>query len=236
MLLILGSFNIAKHIHIKWLSSRCSLIATNAAVKTILILIVLIMAPAPKLFSGNFTQACLAILLGLIFGYVIINIEIYLTRIVNRQRIIRKNLFEYNDYNFLRNATCHKVMSLSTTKLIHAKGFKKVRKNINLSIMKDLLDYSLLAVITVAITEEILFRGFAFTIAKLFTSYTVLVISMSIITFSLSHLSNSWREFVGKISLSLLTSFGYLITNSLATAIIAHVTFNIFAYLHSRRI
>ncbi len=238
-MLSLGSFNIARHIHIRWLKNTLSFVATNALVKSAIGLFGLAIIPFSALFAMNVWSEIASISLGIIFGFASIFIEVIMVRHVNRKNLLLKNakLIQQKN-NGMVNTTMSTKLSLSSSPSIAAKGIKDIRNNYTqYADAPDFLNYSLFAVMTVAIAEEFLFRGYLTVIAHWMQPMvvTVVIILVSLSAFAFSHVSSSWREFIYKLPLSLFTTMSFIMTGSLMGAIITHLFLNIYAYVAIRK-
>ncbi len=239
-MLSLGSFNIARHIHIRWLKNTLSFVATNAVVKCSIVALGFTIIPVIFLFPINIYMEIVSIILGMLFGCATIFIEVMMVRKANRKKLDNKNSKQIKqDSNNSKILTINKALSLSSTSAINAKGIIDIRKNYaQHADNPDFLNYSLLAVIAVAIAEEFLFRGYLISIAYCLHSsiITVVIILLSVFAFAYSHVSNSWRECIYKLPLSLFTTINFIITGSLLGAIVNHVILNGYAYIIVKKV
>lgn len=240
MVLTIGSFTIARHLHTRWFQSRLSFIGTNALIKSMVVFFGMLIIPIQLLFVNNLFKEAIGLLVGTICGYLVVWAEFRIIRKINRRNLFNKNFQEkISENNILRNAEVTKKFSLTSPGVTEAKGLIHIRQGYNKYVeAPDFTQYSPKAVIIVAIAEEFLFRGYIVFVAKALPSVwlTILVILAGILLFALSHLSNSWDEFKSKLPLSLLTMLGYLITGTLITPIVTHVILNIYAYLELQKI
>jgi len=232
--LSLGSFTIARHIHIRWLSQKMSFIASNALVKTVIMIFGLLIIPIDTIFLFDIYHEISGLLIGLVLGVVTVLTEVSMIRNVNRKNLIRKNIkTKVDDSNFLRNSVVVKKMSLTSNKTLSAKGLTHVRQGYSqYAGDPDLVNYSIIAVIIVAIAEEFLFRGYMVSIARLSPSkfITIGIITCSIILFAASHIYSSWNDFKFKLPLSIFTTVGFIVSGTLLSAIATHLILNIYAY------
>src|SRR5262249_9157741 len=146
-----------------------------------------------------------------------------------------QNITHHDDV--FRKAIVTKTLSLATAKPIKTMGLTHIRQGHNqYAEVPDFTDYSIAAVIIVAVVEEFLFRGFMITIALSLTnrSAMVLVILATLLLFAFSHVSSSLNEFKCKLPLSIFTTIGFIVTGTLLSAIITHVILNIYAYLQTK--
>jgi len=233
MVLSLGSFTIARHLHIRWLKHYFSFVGSNAIVKSVFVLLGFFIVNVGNLFLGNGYSEFFGILIGIFFGFITIFLETRMIRKVNRKKLMNKvRQVNEAENHAIRNAVVTKKMSLST-RSIAAKGLMNVRQGYSQYAGKpDFLNYSLMSVIIVAIAEEFLFRGYLISIAELMHSkiMIVAVILLSTVLFACSHMANAWSEFKGKLPLSILTMTGFLCTGTLVSAIVTHITLNVYAY------
>ena len=242
MLLItlsLGSFPIARHIHIRWLKKYFTFIGSNAVVKGVIALLGLCIVNLTDYFSWNIYRESNGLLVGLVFGFLVIFFEMKIIRKVNRQRLVNKNAKLIRDEGYVvRSALIKNRISLSSVKSIQAKGLVNVRQGYGqYAIEPDFLNYSLMAVIVVAIAEEFLFRGYVVFVAQLMNREILafILVFFSMVLFACSHMANSWTEFICKLPLSILTMLGFLLTGTLIAAIVTHITLNIFAYMSLKK-
>ena len=233
IMLSLGSFVIARHVHIRWLKTKFSLIASNAIVKTVIVMFGLLIIPGKDLFLSTLTRTIIDLVCGVLLGLVCVVLEVYLIRKRNRHKIINKIANKYKtDYSLLRNSVPQSKMSLSTKKEISAQGLSQLRKSYSQYAHEpDFIHYSLIAVILVAIAEEIIFRGYIISAAQWVNGYSSVLIGLSVICFVASHISQSWFEGLAKLPLAIVATAGFIMTADLSLAIAAHVTFNIYAFL-----
>lgn len=242
MLLItlsLGSFPIARHVHIRWLKTYFSFVGSNAVVKGMIALLGLFIVSLTDFFTWNIYRESGGIFIGIVLGFFTVFLEMKIIRKVNRKRLINKNdKLARDEGHVVRNAVITNKISLSSTKSIEAKGLTHVRQGYGQYASEpDFLNYSLMAVIVVAVAEEFLFRGYIISVAELMHSEFMMFIFVffSAILFACSHMANSWNEFVCKLPLSIFTTIGFLLTGTLLTAIVTHITLNIYAYFSLRK-
>lgn len=231
--LILGSFYIARHLHLRWLSSYLSFVASNALVKSVITLSGLLIIPMNTLFQYDLYHESIGIAVGVILGCLTTHIETRLLRQLNRDAIHQKTRQSDNmDHARLRNAKIQKKLSLSTGKS-SAKGLQTIRQRHNqFSQSLDFTQYSLSAVILVAVAEECLFRGYWHTLSGLFThtSMTIIFLITGTFAFAFSHVSTHWTECTNKLPLSCLSMISMILTGTLSSAIIMHVIVNLHAW------
>jgi len=238
IVLSFGSFNIARHIHIRWLKKYFSFMGSNAIVKSIIVLLGFSILDVDNLFVWSAFYEFFGLLVGIFLGWITIFLETRMIRMVNRKKLMAQNRQVNQGENFLRNAIVTSKISLFTPKKIRAKGLKHVRQEYSQYAREpSFLNYSLLSVIIVAVSEEFLFRGYAISIAELMHSKIMacILILLSIILFAFSHMANSWIEFKSKLPLSILTMIGFLFTGTLLSAITTHVMLNIYAYFQLKK-
>jgi hypothetical protein len=239
-LLSLGSFNIARHIHLRWLKNKFSFVGSNAVVKVSIALLGLIIIPLTSLFSPDVYREIYSLILGVFFGFLTIFLEVSMVRKLNRKKLVYKNnRTPQQDSTSMRNVIINQKMALSSSQQISAKGISDIRKSYTHYIENPhFVNYSLFAVLIVAISEEFLFRGYLIIIANSINSYLMAagIILLSLFAFSFSHLSTSWREFTCKLPLSLFTTAIFIATGSLIGAIVIHLLLNTYAYLNTKNI
>lgn len=242
MLLItlsLGSFPIARHVHIRWLKNYFSFVGSNAVVKSSIVILGLFTVNLSHLFAWNIYRELSGLFIGVIFGLITLFVEMKVIRMINRKRLINKTYKQdISESRAIRNAIITKKTSLFSTKSMQAKGLTQVRQGYGqYTAEPDFLNYSLLSVIIVAIAEEFLFRGYIISITELMPNEIIFIlVFLSTILFACSHMANSWIEFVCKLPLSLLTLVGFILTGTLLTAIFTHITLNICAYLQLKKL
>lgn len=238
-MLSLGSFTIARHVHIRWLKTKFSFIGSNAVVKMAIALMGLFIIPVSDLFSLNVSHEICGILAGLAMGFMTVFLEIQMIRKVNRKSLVKKNYqYRTNEDNHLRNAIFTKKMTLASAKTITAKGLTHIRQSYSQYANEpNFLNYSLMSVITVGIAEEFLFRGYLISIAELMQNRIemIAIIFCSLILFAFSHVSHSWNEFKCKLPLSIFTTADFIVTGTLLSSIATHLTLNIYAYLQLKK-
>lgn len=234
-MLSLGSFNIARHIHIRWLKNSFSFVGANAVVKGSIALIGLAIIPLSDLFSSSIYHEMYSVVVGIIFGFITIFTEIKIVRRVNRKNLVEKKYKPVaQDNHEIRNAVVNTRMSLSSPKMISAKGISDIRKGYGqYAGSLDFLNYSLVAVMIVAVAEEFLFRGYLIAIAYWINQpvMSAAIIFFSMFAFSFSHMATSWSEFTCKLPLSILTTIGFIATGSLVASVITHLFLNVYAYI-----
>lgn len=240
IMLSLGSFTIARHIHIRWLKDKFSFVGSNAIVKSAIAFLGLLIIPWQDFFPQNVSKLIFVLLIGIILGFITIYCETKMIRKINRKKITEKS-YSHNQSGdgYLRNSTVTTKMSLSSKKNISAKGLSHIRKSYSQYAEEpDFLNYSLLAVIVVAIAEEFLFRGYIVSIAEIMKNQIIgiSIILCEIALFAVSHISSSWKEFQNKLTLSCLATLGIVMTGNLITSIATHVTLNIYAFMQLRKI
>lgn len=238
-MLSLGSFNIARHIHVRWLQNKFSFIASNALVKGMIALFGLLIISLKDLFILSIDRECISIFLGIGFGVLVIFLENKLIRQINRKNVVTKNgRKSMQNESRVTNSKINQTLTLSSSSSIAAKGIADIRKSyVQYADNPDFSNYSLLAVISVAVAEEFLFRGYLMAIAYRMSSYwfSIVIIFVSLLAFAFSHVSTSWNEFLRKLPLSTFTTASYLITGSLIGPIITHLLLNVYAYFQARK-
>lgn len=230
--LSLGSFNIARHIYIRWLKGKSTFFAVNAMVKAIIVILGLLLIPVNILFSSNIENEVDSAMLGILFAVMTILAELKLLKYINRKKISNHTLLPKD--NLINNVKINIRMTLSSDKTIHAKGIQNIRKNYSkYADIPQFVNYSLLSTSIVAIAEEFLFRGYPVIIASTTGNnlVTLMTIILSTLIFLFSHVSTFWYEFLYKLPLAITTMTVFLTTNSLLGAIIIHLSLNIYAYI-----
>lgn len=239
-ILSLGSFSIAGHIHIRWLKSTFSFIGSNAAVKSALAIIGLMIIPLSELFQKNIFYELVGLFIGIIFGLLTTFIELSMIRKMNRNNIKPSNhQINVRHDNLLRNAKIIKKKLFVSTLLLQSKGLNNVRADYSQYAAElDFVHYSLSAVVIVAIAEEFLFRGYLISLYSLLSNHNMMIFAVlcSTLLFALSHINNSWNEFKCKLPLSIFTTIGFLATGTLLCAIATHVTLNLYAYFQHKKL
>jgi hypothetical protein len=234
VVLSLGSFPIARHIHIRWLSQRFSFIGSNAIVKSIIAIFGLLIVPTTNLFPLNATQEMIGMLAGVALGCLTVIIEMKMIRRVNRHNLINKVLRNpVGDNDHLRNAIITNKISL-TSKKIEAKGLSQIRKGYGkYADLPEFINYSLISVTIVAIAEEFLFRGYMLSVSKLINNsfVTIFIICLSVFLFASSHMSSSWGESNRKLPLSVFAMAGYVMTGTLISSLLTHLILNVYAFM-----
>jgi hypothetical protein len=230
-----GSFNCARHIHLRWLHKNLSYVGSNAMIKMIITLLGLLIIPMEQLFSFNLYHELSGLILGFIFGIMTLLIETRMIRNCNRKllvnKIVRAQPKIISNVNWQIAKIERKLSLFSSPRNMHAKGLITIRQGIDYHMRSpNFLAYSILAVIMVAIAEEFLFRGYLISIALAMKNYTIVLIISSILIFSFSHVSHSWSEFRLKLPLSISTTLSFLITGTLLSPIIIHIMANLYAY------
>lgn len=234
IILALGSFTIARHIHTRWLINHLALMESDALIKSIITLAGMAIVPWQHLFTLDLIHEGIGIFIGIIMGLLIIHLEVKMLRRINRSKLRNKKRKLPIEINYSQKSLQPvQALCLSSPKFISIKGLAHIR-NRHRGFVEDLdiFNYSLLTILTVAIAEEFLFRGYLISIAnhienKLLTAFLIL---LSILLFSCSHLSSSWNEVKTKIPLTIVTTFEFMLTHTLISAIISHAMLNTYAY------
>lgn len=236
-LLILGSFTIARQLHLRVLKAYFSFIASNALVKSVIVCMGLFIFPLMDLFPMPVMVELKNLIIGVGLGVIVLYAEIKLLRLSARRMPTPYNNMLTTENTIFRNVSLKQHLKFTSTS-ISAMGLN-VRHYYDRYIEANhFIGYSLIAVIIVAIAEECLFRGYFFLTSKLFVSITLQVFFLLWVTllFAASHLSHHWKEGVRKLPLALLTMLGLFVTNSLITPIGTHLTLNIYAYHLMKRL
>lgn len=235
-LLALGSFNIARHIHISYFQNKISFVSSQALIKSLLVIIGMTLMPYHSYFILNMRMECLGIVWGIIFGLFVIYCEVILTRLINRKKLYASLTKTKNKDQYDLTVISNTLTFSSEKKLM---GLKQIRKNyIRFAREFNFGQFSLIAIIIIAIAEEFLFRGVIFSIAWQMENNIVmtLIIFLSGLLFACSHLSHSWNEVLVKLPLAIFTSLGFIFTQTLLSAVIIHVMLNTYAYQQQKRI
>lgn len=233
--LSLGSFPIARHIHIRWLNKHFSFLGSNAIVKVFISLLGLCIVHFSDLFTWNIYRESYGLSIGVLFGVTTVYLEKKMIKAVYDRKLLKDDnkLNAPAEANFLRHATVNSTMSLTSPKFISAKGLLDIRKGYSkYAIDPDFTSFGLVSVIMVAISEEFLFRGYMLSISEYMPNQTLMytIIVLSMILFASSHMANYWSEFMYKLPLAILTLVGFIMTGTLLTSIVTHLILNIYAY------
>ena len=234
IVLSLGSFNIARQFHIRWLKNYFSFVGSNALVKSLIAIAGFKIIVLNNLFSWNLYVESCGIVIGLMLGFITIYCESTMINKINRNKLL--NIKEHTKKDALQTMFVTKTFSLSANPT-KAKGLQYIRQRYSQYLQEpDFLNYSLLSIILVAIAEEFLFRGYIISIAASHNSIISLaLILLSTILFACSHISRACHEAIVKLPLAILATLSFILTQTLLTAIILHLTLNIYTYLQLKK-
>lgn len=237
LVLCWGSFPIARHIHVRWLQKNMSIVGTNAIIKGVIVLLGISIIPIAQLFTGDWYKEINAITLGVFLALLVIKVEADLIRKSNRKKLLSSVMIAKN-VHLPKSAIITKKISLTSSSTKVAKGFINIRQTYHQYADElNFMNYHPLASILVALTEEILFRGFPYYIGfhvqiKIMSQ---IILFISTLLFALSHTNHSWREFIYKLPLAIATTSIFMATHTLSGAMALHVIVNIHAYLALRK-
>lgn len=228
MILALGSFGVSKHLHERWLKKSFSLIGSNAIVKTAIVLFGWHFFNMYAFFQYSFINVCV---LGVCFGVASIIFEEKILRYFNR-----KNWQQ----SFVNSETLKRCLNTQRLTLSsHRKyyGLKNVRKQPTKFSADEIKNYSLLAVIIVAVMEEILFRGYLLALREGMHFYlNISCILFITLMFAFAHLNKNLYSVCSKLPLSILTTLSFIFTGNLLAPILTHSCLNIYAYVKKNKI
>jgi len=231
----LASFNFSYYLFSRWLSnSKLSILQVNVFVKFGIVIAGCFLIPVHWLFQASLFAYILSFPVGLGIGAVSVYFEKWIMR-----RSLRKNASDSFTNRPIFSETSspneHKIKPInlfisSQEPVRRSIGLKKISDNKNMS-----MDW--LSLISLAILEEIIFRGFLLTIFKeLVYPYPLKVIGIiiTILVFGLSHLLNGNAQMKSKVFFASLVTVASLLLNTMLPAIISHLYLNHIAYKLSK--
>ncbi|MFC3909016.1 CPBP family intramembrane glutamic endopeptidase [Legionella dresdenensis] len=209
--LTLGSFFISSHIYDRWLSkSALSLMDTNALVKLFIVAIGFFTIPLKSLVSGTLSLQIQYLIIGVFLGYVYFNFEIWFIKILPGK------------YKLLpRENNSIKINKLNIKNLLNSstRSFKK--KN----------EFSLTSIFFIAVSEEIIYRGFLTTFCMEFPLNWLNIVYLVLVNliFALSHINIGFVHVITKFILGWTCLIAYLLSGTVLTPIAIHSVFNLLA-------
>lgn len=226
--LSLGCSNIASHLYSRWFYSANNVILIHWLLKSVIILLGLFLIPIESMFSGSLVIQAVSVPLAIIIGILCVNFEKFINRSFRPRKINEfksKNKYVYHDLT--KNMT-HGLSSQITLPKINLKNIHEHHAGLD----SDLRSYQLRDIVLVAISEEIIFRGFLYQMAVNLHSLTLCMFANLLITilFGASHITFGKGQFISKILLGTSCLTLVIMTHCLLPAIIIHVVFNVVAY------
>jgi len=202
----------------------------NAAIKFLIAMWGCFIIPVSSLFSDSLSMEVTPIIIGSLLGFCMIIVEAKLNRFYgrNQKRNQSQNLYVDN----------YEVKKVQTVLSLTSKKWD--RKNIDMNRTKSITHNSvyfysnLISILSMAISEEIIFRGYFISFAKtfpLFFCYFFIVISVYI--FGTSHIVMGKHQAFLKGIYGALFVFLTYIFESISAAIIAHIILNAVAWKSS---
>lgn len=235
-LIMLGvsSFTLPVQICLRFLEGNFNyFLQISAVIQFLIVVWGFFIMPVSILFSDRLSIEIIHISIGCLLGFCIIGIEKKLNRFFGRNR---KPNVKYIDIYIkdLEVKNTKTVLSL-TSKQLDEKNICKSRSR-NITKNKNIM-YSycnLISILSMAISEEIIFRSYFINLAKTFSLFFgCFFIFVSIYIFGISHI------FMGKHQAYLKSIYGVLFVfltyffESISVAVVAHIMLNMTAWKSS---
>lgn len=229
LLISLSSSNISNYFFSRFLkNSSINTITIYACVQVALVVWWMIVIDIGQLFSGSFLQEILALPVGIALGLLYIFLEKWCIKRYVRQASPSRETKR-------SPATISRIYSY---KLIGKKdGAESLVRNDNTSYIKVLQSCSFIALLIIAVCEEIIFRGFLVNIALHTSSYISMwgLFMIFAFFFGLSHIFVGWMQVGLKMVFGILALGSYLFTGTIIAPILMHILLNSFAYREIKR-
>ncbi len=211
-------------------------IPTNCCVKILIVLFGCAIIPIKIIFSSNINNEILAVLIGLLCGFSMVAIEKKVNRSVNRSVAINNTIFK-KEHSLPKN----RLVTLSLTskaKILYPHETKAIFFIDNKRSASYWLNYGIISIFFLAITEELIFRGFFVSVSKELPTLllTVIFLFISTFIFGWSHIIFGTHQAMLKGFFGLILLIVTLLLHTVIAAIVAHTVLNIASwYLKNNR-
>lgn len=232
----MGCSSLATLIHYRWFfSNGVRIVTVHAWVKVFVALLGGLLIPMQAIFGTSFIKQGFSILVGLIAGWLIVRIEKCICKSWSVTQVL-----EYDELNRYRhegpsgNSIVAKpaMLTLSSKSRESLQHSTRLQHSVfNASTILKISRFSLLSIILVACSEELIFRGFFMALCLSLSHFWLISISLigTVVLFGFSHID----EFSQVLSKIILGTIALLLTLTMGTvlpAMIAHMYLNIRAY------
>lgn len=229
----LGSSNIATQIYSRWFAmSAINPLVIQCGIKTFIIIMAMSIIPIQQLFAASLGWYCLSIPIGIVGGYGVVLIEIYLNRKFLRKQIGLASVKNTQDRIYkLHHGPKDKIRYLAPTIVKKTQSNLKHIHNYYAANESSIKKHAVWLLILTALLEEIIFRGyliqFCFLLPKVFIVFGLIG---TVITFAFSHASFGPHQILAKFILGAVCLVATLLCHTLLPAIMIHVYLNWRAY------
>lgn len=224
----LSSSALAVRLHSRWLSNLgLEFLHTYSIVLAFTGMWGLLIFEAQSIFSSSPIRWVLSSAIGLALG----PIAVWSDRAINRF-LFRRRKPENAYTNNKSQQLIYNRQRLIQVKAKRGGGLNQIAKRGTVSSRdtngSDLEKMTLWSLLTVAVLEEIIFRGWLITVCFSLPGkiWVAIGIFITLIVFCLSHIQYGWLQVIGKLPLGVVALVPVLITDSVSGAITAHLFFN----------
>jgi hypothetical protein len=230
MLSCLGCSNIASHLHSRWFShGQINVVLIHWVVKACIVLFGITVISWQTLFNTPVWFELVSVIPAIFLGIAAVKFEYFVCRknIRSRSSLLVPQPKRYIYHQPISNAT----QGIAKHTLITKVNLKNVHEH-HSRLDSELKHYSLRDIILVAITEEVIFRGYLWQLCLYFQSkwLSSIALIVTVILFGASHITLGKSQFVSKTFLGATCLLCVLVVHSVIPAIIVHVVFNIYAH------
>ncbi|MHB1949120.1 MAG: CPBP family intramembrane glutamic endopeptidase [Gammaproteobacteria bacterium] len=228
----LGGSNIATQIYSRWFAtSDINPFVIQCAIKSLIVLMAMTVIPIQQLFSTSLGWQCLSIPLGIVGGYIVVKMELYINRVLLRKQIGKKPVKKPQDRIYrLYFGPKEKIRCLAP-KIAKAKANLKHIHEYYAANESRIKKHSIGLLILTAILEEIIFRGYLTQFCFLLpTVFIVFGLIGTVLVFGFSHASFGPYQILAKSILGAVCLVMTLLCHTLVPAIIIHGYLNWRAY------
>jgi len=237
LLLAIGCSSLASFIHhYRWfLLEGVSVVTVNAWVNVFVVLLGGLLIPMQAIFGTSFITQGFGIIVGLIAGWIIVQIEKYICKFWSvTQSLKYDELNRYRSDGPSGSAIVAKpaMLTLSSKPREPSQLSTKPQHSVfNASTILKISRFSLLSIIVIACSEELIFRGFFVVLCLSLSNFWLITFSLigTVVLFGFSHI-DEFSQVVSKIILGTIALLLTLTMGTVLPAIIAHTYLNIRAH------
>lgn len=228
----LGGSGIATHIYIRWFAnSRISSQSMQCIVKGFICITASMLIPIGALFSAPIWLQILSVPIGFIMGRMVVALELFINRYTYRKKSVMFLKKSSVDSFYISHAGPKGKMASLSSNIIQNKSNLKQLHDQGIANESNMRSFSLLAIILIAIFEEIIFRGFliqyCFSLSKPWVAISMIT---TVVIFGVSHAGLGVYQMITKTGLGAICLGAVLIFHSVLPAIIIHAVLNWAAY------
>ncbi|MBV9786969.1 MAG: CPBP family intramembrane metalloprotease [Chloroflexi bacterium] len=234
VVLSLCSFSLAAEMHGRWLAVRgIKIQAVYCGVLSFVCLWALLVIHPRQILGGSGLALALSVPAGLVLGAVAGRIDRAVIRHSNRQHLrqtYKATLSRQADLRARRPTQPLRPRVTPAVALVDGRrtlGLQRIQQNAWQP--QSGHEFGLWGVITVAVLEELIYRGFLVAVCFLLPGPLLIGLALAgtVAVFALSHIWFGWVHVVAKLPLGIVALLAVLTLGTVLPAVIGHVFFNV---------